>query len=779
MAPKNIRKRQLCVSFFFLSLLAICLVAGYTFRMKNSDQLLESQVNASIDSQSPTEAIEADVDSVLLALSSQTDATKAQLNALSTPPSTQRASLVFEGVADQTVMRTLLDSLVDKALQATFFFTSADLASHPDILAMVQEAGFSIGVSGLQSPYDWQSSQDEALVSDLCTINYLFLDDLAVQPSILLAQSDSISDDSLIIADACHYDEIICPNQMIDLALYATQAQVITTVAQLSSQSILEISLNSTSSAETIEWFLSAMLVGDATDSSTVTTLLDANNGAMAEPVLCVYTTQRAAAYVFSDLGNEEEVQSLLSTLRAIDAPSTFFVTIAEMQNCSDLLSDILADGHELGINFALTTQTTDEAILSELLEGQQLLSSTYAQAHASLVLLTYGYASDALTTAIQAGGFTLITPRTNLVKEEHFYETDANAIYEVLYGSSEHQLQRGEIVYFQMNQYRQSNTLLSELVALIDEDRNIYDACTVNDLLSNDLVYNYPLTEEEILPEVYNVIETGHLSALDSMEIIADRYIGCPWINTAGMMPGFTSSERRELDTNGKLVTDDDTVYLTFDDWGTDQSITAVLDVLAKHDIKATFFLTTYYIDSNPNLLRAIAMEGHTIGCHTHTHTPLSTVADPEDETPTEYLELTQEQLESMEEELITSYQIFQSIIGDIAVDGVPALSTLFRPPTLAVSKSGLETVFDCGYTYSVSGDYSTQDYKAESAEALASDLYRNIKSGTIAVMHISPNSIYTAEAIDLYIQALESRTYGNPFTFVSLIDVLNQPLP
>ena len=58
-------------------------------------------------------------------------------------------------------------------------------------------------------------------------------------------------------------------------------------------------------------------------------------------------------------------------------------------------------------------------------------------------------------------------------------------------------------------------------------------------------------------------------------------------------------------------------TVYLTFDD-GPGPYTDKLLDVLAKYNVKATFFVVnTEYIDK----VARIAQEGHTVACHTATH--------------------------------------------------------------------------------------------------------------------------------------------------------------
>lgn len=66
---------------------------------------------------------------------------------------------------------------------------------------------------------------------------------------------------------------------------------------------------------------------------------------------------------------------------------------------------------------------------------------------------------------------------------------------------------------------------------------------------------------------------------------------------------------------------------YLTFDD-GTSENTIKILDTLKKYDVKATFFVTGR---SDPEILRRIRDEGHTIGNHTMTHNYQNIYASPE----------------------------------------------------------------------------------------------------------------------------------------------------
>lgn len=59
---------------------------------------------------------------------------------------------------------------------------------------------------------------------------------------------------------------------------------------------------------------------------------------------------------------------------------------------------------------------------------------------------------------------------------------------------------------------------------------------------------------------------------------------------------------------------------YLTFDD-GPTHNTPAILDILKKYNAKATFFVLDYRITENPDLLRRILAEGHSIGLHGVSH--------------------------------------------------------------------------------------------------------------------------------------------------------------
>ncbi len=58
--------------------------------------------------------------------------------------------------------------------------------------------------------------------------------------------------------------------------------------------------------------------------------------------------------------------------------------------------------------------------------------------------------------------------------------------------------------------------------------------------------------------------------------------------------------------------------VYLTFDD-GPSENTGEILDILAEHDVKATFFVSGREDEESQELYRRIVEEGHTLGMHSY----------------------------------------------------------------------------------------------------------------------------------------------------------------
>jgi len=91
----------------------------------------------------------------------------------------------------------------------------------------------------------------------------------------------------------------------------------------------------------------------------------------------------------------------------------------------------------------------------------------------------------------------------------------------------------------------------------------------------------------------------------------------------------------------------------LTYDDGPNTAWTPKLLDLLAAHDVKATFFSIGHYAREQPALLREVAAAGHAIGNHTYSH-----IAMPfhTDDTIRRELRMTTEAIEDAGVEMATA---------------------------------------------------------------------------------------------------------------------------
>ncbi len=65
----------------------------------------------------------------------------------------------------------------------------------------------------------------------------------------------------------------------------------------------------------------------------------------------------------------------------------------------------------------------------------------------------------------------------------------------------------------------------------------------------------------------------------------------------------------------------DPNEVALTFDDGPNDNATDALLEVLARHNARASFFMIGQFVRQRPEIVRRVHAAGHLVGNHTQTH--------------------------------------------------------------------------------------------------------------------------------------------------------------
>lgn len=174
--------------------------------------------------------------------------------------------------------------------------------------------------------------------------------------------------------------------------------------------------------------------------------------------------------------------------------------------------------------------------------------------------------------------------------------------------------------------------------------------------------------------------------------------------------------------------------VALTYDAGSGADGAAAILDMLQKHELKTTFFLTGKWVEKFPDLARRIADEGHEIGNHTYSHPDLTKI--PDDEVLT--------QLKDGEE----------AILQATGKDPRP----LFREPYGAFNEHERKLVRQSGYSYSIYWDVDTLDWQFPGVDTLVSRIMK-AQGGAVVLMHM--NVADTAVASDQAITMLKEKGY------------------
>jgi len=172
--------------------------------------------------------------------------------------------------------------------------------------------------------------------------------------------------------------------------------------------------------------------------------------------------------------------------------------------------------------------------------------------------------------------------------------------------------------------------------------------------------------------------------------------------------------------------------VALTFDDGPHPEFTPALLDLLARHRARASFFVVGARVDEFPEIVRRIVADGHTVGTHTYDH-----------------IEITRLRGEALATELGRGRRALSQATG---VD-----SPLFRPPRGRVDWSRLRAVARLGYvTVHWSRTYS--DYRLDGPGPLRARITASpMRAGDIVLLH--DHNPHTLAALETAIPEAQAR--------------------
>lgn len=510
------------------------------------------------------------------------------------------------------------------------------------------------------------------------------------------------------------------------------------------------------------------------------------NHGVLAREEKDIYTTEAAIPFTFTGFSRRESVDAVLDALRTVNGRATFFVTEGEMRKYEDAVRDVLRDGQEMALCIYPKPTESVADICADIIRGKELLKTKFG-VDTQLVKQFSGVVRKETQEAVAATGNRLIGTRINAVQSRHKDYPSAEKILPEIFGANTLSATRGGIINIRMDWYTKPD-LAAELFLYIKRKKidniaynafddvsgvnpsndSAYALRSVGDILADTAhLWTYPVPKERYLPQLaMHPLISRKATHEQLVDTLAGRYIGEHTVKEDRVI-GFTAKDFEKLDLTGTIKTDEPVIFLTFDDWAYDNSINKLLYVLRKHHVPATFFILTHNMIYNPNLLRAIAMEGHDIGSHTNLHKPMATENEKGKEVPTE-------SYEEYYTDVKTSYERLESVLGDLKwQDGSPVLTKMMRPPTLSFSDMGTRVILENGFEYIVNGHTTTEDYAAPDLETeikrIRDGLYYRgkVRKGAIFVMHMTNEAQYTATALDIILTENEKKADGDPTKF------------
>ena len=199
---------------------------------------------------------------------------------------------------------------------------------------------------------------------------------------------------------------------------------------------------------------------------------------------------------------------------------------------------------------------------------------------------------------------------------------------------------------------FEKSGLSYTEFIGLMNKNKNItaenfYKLLSASGLSDKDLVTLIVKKDELGADEFYNLLSQNGISDKELISAVAQKNGGENWYGILSELDlsekeiveyltekndWTVSFEEKDKSPYESIHTDmavtaptdyvreDNTVYLTFDD-GPSNNTYSILQYLREYNIKATFFVVPNRSEYCYTLLKAIALDGHTIGIHSTSH--------------------------------------------------------------------------------------------------------------------------------------------------------------
>lgn len=184
--------------------------------------------------------------------------------------------------------------------------------------------------------------------------------------------------------------------------------------------------------------------------------------------------------------------------------------------------------------------------------------------------------------------------------------------------------------------------------------------------------------------------------------------------------------------------------VALTFDDGPHPRHTPMLLDILAQHRVKATFYVIGSLVRRYPEIARRIVAEGHEIGNHTWTHPTLSRLGT-----------------RSVLREIDRTQQMVWDTVGAVPVT--------MRPPYGAITRRQSRMLQQERNLPTVVWSVDPEDWRRPGSSVVANRMIRGARPGAIILAHDIHGP--TVRAVPAALQGISARG----LRFVTMSELLD----
>lgn len=420
-----------------------------------------------------------------------------------------------------------------------------------------------------------------------------------------------------------------------------------------------------------------------------------------------VYTAKKELSLTFNGMGDKDTMAKLLEQLDKYKVKATFFLPGIRVAEEPDIAAAILAGGHEIENNTLnqLDLNKLDyEQIYKEVKLASDVIEENTGSRPKYVRTRSGDYPEDLPLVAAQLGLKAVVSYNIN-PKDRDMQSAKEIGDYVKRY------IHRGGII-------------------------------SLNTDINPEVIASIPYIASAADEIGYKLVTLDELVSRGGVRKPAEQV---PGYDAARLNSDYKTAKYRliyQVDTPKKHIA------LTFDDWGSDKTVTKILDILAEKGVHATFFLRAKGVETNPNLARAMVEEGHDVANHSYSHPVVTSLT-----------------AEELQKDIVKAHQVITDAIQEQPV-------MLFRPPTGVVDDERAKAIAAAGYPDIAMYDVTMLDWDASnSADDIVKGALAQTKPGSVILLHML-DDIHTIEALPRVIDSLESKGY----TFVKMADLIKE---